>query len=226
MKRREWIWFPFGTAILGSIIYAGILVSRGFSTASEPSSIEKFVARTARNFAIPRKSRREANPWKSTSDFLKEAWDSFIARGAICHGSDGSGETDFGLDLYPKVPDLRSPQTQNLTDGEIRYIIRNGVRLTGMPGWTRPHNEQSDDSWKLFLFVRSLRQLTTEEQQQQATTTTPAHFVGSQGPKFLKKKFKNNRLATCKKTEGELHETQTIVASRANRYSRGFLTVG
>jgi hypothetical protein len=176
---------------------------------SKSSSLERYEIPPYReNHGVKR------TPWKSTSDFLKEAWDNVIARGAICHGSDGSGETDFGLDLYPKVPDLRSPQKQNLTDGEIRYIIRNGVRLTGMPGWTRPHNEQS------------LRQLTTEEQQQQATTTTSAHFVGSQGPKFLKKKFKHNRLATCKKTEGELHETQTIVASRANRHSRGFLTVG
>jgi hypothetical protein len=49
----------------------------------------------------------------------------------VCHGPDGSGQTSIGHNLYPKVPDLRLPQTQNLTDGEIRYIIRNGVRLTG-----------------------------------------------------------------------------------------------
>jgi predicted CXXCH cytochrome family protein len=183
MRRRAWIWFLFGAAILGLIIYGAMLASRGFSTASEPSSIEKLVARKARNFAIPRKARHETNPWKPTADILQEARNDFIARCALCHAPDGSGQTEVGRNLYPKVPDLRAPQTQDLTDGEIRYIIRNGVRLTGMPGWARPHDEQSDDSWKLVFFVRSLRQLTAEEQQQQASIATSAHFVGSQSCK-------------------------------------------
>src|SRR6202165_6106575 len=123
MKRREWVWILFGTAIFGSIIYAGISVSRGFSTASEPSSIEKLIARTARNFAIPTKARLEVNPWKATPSILKEARENFIARCAVCHGPDGAGQTDIGRNLYPKVPDLQSPRTQNLTDGQIRYII-------------------------------------------------------------------------------------------------------
>ena len=62
------------------------------------------------------------------------------------------------------------PQTQNLTDGEIRYIIRNGVRLTGMPAWSNPHEEQDEESWKLVLVIRDLRQLTPEEKTQQAST--------------------------------------------------------
>lgn len=180
MKRRSWVWVLLGTAILGSIVYAGISANRGFSTAAEPSSIEKFIARTARNFAIPKKARLEANPWKATPSVLNEAREDFIARCAICHGPDGAGQTDIARNLYPKVPDLRLPQTQNLTDGQIRYIIRNGVRLTGMPGWARPHDEQSDDSWKLVLFIRDLHQLTKQEQVQQASTSKSARYVGSQ----------------------------------------------
>ncbi|MGH7743779.1 MAG: hypothetical protein ACREQ5_03035, partial [Candidatus Dormibacteria bacterium] len=74
---------------------------------------------------------------------------------------------------------LRAAQTQNLTDGEIHYIIENGVELTGMPAWGNPHHAQNDDSWKLVLFIRSLRPLTKSEQAQQAQTTTSAHYVGS-----------------------------------------------
>jgi predicted CXXCH cytochrome family protein len=183
MKRKTWVWILFGAAILAAIIYAGISVSRGLSTASEPSAIEKLVARTVRNFAIPKKARLEPNPWKTAPSVLEEAREKFIARCAVCHGPDGAGQTDIGRNLYPKVPDLRLPQTQDLTDGQIRYIIRNGVRLTGMPGWAKPHDEQSDDSWKLVLFIRSLRQLTVEELRQQATTTTSAQYVSSQSCK-------------------------------------------
>ena len=139
------------------------MVWRGFSTADQPSFLETVVARTARNLSIRRKARLEANPWTGTADVLKEARESFVDRCAVCHGQDGSGQTQVGSNLYPKVPDLRSPRTQKLTDGEIRYIIRNGVRLTGMPGWANPHDEQSDDSWKLVLFIRHLPQATTED---------------------------------------------------------------
>ena len=52
------------------------------------------------------------------------------------HGNDGSGNTEMGRNLYPKAPDMRLPRTQNLSDGELFYIIENGVMLTGMPGWS------------------------------------------------------------------------------------------
>ena len=161
-------------------LYGMRLISRGFSTADEPSYLERVAARAARNFAIPRRARLEVNPWKPTPDVLKAAREIFIDRCAVCHGPDGSGQTGVGRNLYPKVPALRLPQTQSLTDGEIRYIIRNGVRLTGMPGWAKPHDEQSDDSWKLVLFVRSLAQLTQKEQEQEAATRVTAHYAGSQ----------------------------------------------
>ena len=161
-------------------LYGMRLIWRGFSTADEPSYLERVAARAARNFAIPRKARLEVNPWKPTPDVLKAAREIFIDRCAVCHGPDGSGQTGVGRNLYPKVPALRLPQTQSLTDGEIRYIIRNGVRLTGMPGWAKPHDEQSDDSWKLVLFVRSLAQLSKKEQEQEAATRVTAHYAGSQ----------------------------------------------
>jgi predicted CXXCH cytochrome family protein len=172
-------------------LYGTWLIWHGFSTADEPSALEKVAARTARDLAIPRSARLEKNPWNATPEVLKESRESFLNRCATCHGVDGSGRTQVGRNLYPKVPDLRLPPTQNLTDGEICYIIRNGVRLTGMPGWANPHDEQSDDSWKLVIYIRSLRQLTTEEHAQQAATINSAHYVGSKA---------------CQKCHAEIYE--------------------
>ena len=66
--------------------------------------------------------------------------------------------------LYPKPPDLRGQRTQKLSDGELFWIIENGVRFTGMPafGGSGEHGN-SDDSWKLVRFIRHLPQLTMEE---------------------------------------------------------------
>ena len=56
------------------------------------------------------------------------------------------------------------PQTQNLTDGEIFYIIHNGVRLTGMPAFgTEGPGAEDLDSWKLVHFIRHLPKITPEE---------------------------------------------------------------
>jgi hypothetical protein len=51
-----------------------------------------------------------------------------------------SGETEIGKNLYPKAPDMRQRETQSLTDGELYYTIRNGVRMTGVPAWGKPEN--------------------------------------------------------------------------------------
>jgi hypothetical protein len=59
------------------------------------------------------------------------------------------------------TPDMRQAETQNLTDGEIYYIIHNGIRLTGMPAWGDPGKD--DDSWKLVLFIRHLPRMTPQE---------------------------------------------------------------
>jgi hypothetical protein len=78
------------------------------------------------------------------------------------------------------VPDLQASRTQSLTDGEIHYIIENGVELTGMPAWGNPHQTLNDDSWKLVLYIRSLRHPAQQEQVQQVQTSVSAHYVGSQ----------------------------------------------
>src|ERR1700738_1871247 len=120
---RPWKLFALlcGVVLVSLGLYGARLIWRGFSTADQPSYLERTLARAARNLAIPRKSRLEANPWKATPKVLREARENFLDRCAVCHGPDGSGKTQVGSNLYPKVPDLRSPRTQTLTDGEIRY---------------------------------------------------------------------------------------------------------
>jgi mono/diheme cytochrome c family protein len=84
---------------------------------------------------------------------------------ATCHANNGSGETEMGRNLYPKAPDMRHPETQSLSDGELYYIIRNGVRMTGMPAWGKPEDGDSDhETWMLVSFIRPLPQLSAEEE--------------------------------------------------------------
>lgn len=173
------LWTVLGIGIVGTLC-AFFLTLRGFRATSTPSAFETAVARTVRNLAIPRIERHKKSPLEADSDALPAGREDFLMRCAICHGVDGSGKTPVGQNLYPRVPDLHASATQNLTDGEIHYIIENGVQLTGMPAWGNPHRESNNDGWKLVLFIRSLRPLTHEELSQQETITASAHYVGSQ----------------------------------------------
>jgi predicted CXXCH cytochrome family protein len=177
-------------AIFATLCVA-LLIHRGFHASKTPSGFETIVARTARNLAIPRYERNVKNPFDLSSDTRQQGREYFLIRCAGCHGIDGGGKTQMGLNLYPKVPDLHAAATQKLTDGELHYIIENGVPFTGMPAWGNPHREPTGDSWKLVLFIRSLRPLTHEELSQQATTISQAHYVGSQA---------------CEKCHAEIYE--------------------
>jgi len=119
------------------------------------------LARTERGLAIPASAKTAKNPFPSTAENLSDGREHFADHCATCHANDGSGNTEIGQNLYPKPPDMRLTQTQTLTDGEIFYIINNGVRLTGMPGWGESHG--NDDTWKLVLFIRHLPQLSADE---------------------------------------------------------------
>jgi predicted CXXCH cytochrome family protein len=165
--------------VLVVTILGALLVRRGFRATTTPSRWESAIARTLRDWAIPAHERSQENPLAADADGARLGRDAYFAQCSVCHGIDGSGKTPIGLGLYPRVPDLRAEATQNLTDGELHYIIENGVQLTGMPAWSKPHAESQANSWKYVLFIRSLRPLSREEQSRQATTASSAHYVGS-----------------------------------------------
>ncbi|HEV8410400.1 MAG TPA: c-type cytochrome [Gemmatimonadaceae bacterium] len=180
MKNFSWKPVARTIAVLAFIgaIGAGALVWRGFRATTEPTAFESTVARAARNLAIPHSETVALSPVKATPEVLGEARDIFNARCATCHGGDADGHSRVGHDLYPRAPDLHSARTQGLTDGELHYIIENGVQLTGMPAWGTPHQARDDDPWKLVAYIRSLKPLNASETAMQRVAMS-AHYVGS-----------------------------------------------
>ena len=92
-------------------------------------------------------------------EVIEEGLRHFADHCATCHGNDGSGRTSIGQGLFPKPPDLRAEATQSLTDGELFYVIENGVRFTGMPGFATGTEDGETASWQLVRFIRALPRL-------------------------------------------------------------------
>jgi len=151
--------------ILGvAAAFAASILHNGLSARARPSALETFIARNIRHIAIPSNARAMTNPIADSPEVQREARLHFADHCAICHGNDGSGDTPIGRGLYPKPPDLRKEHTQKLSDGELFWIIENGVRLTGMPAFGGEAGPDSgEDSWKLVRFIRHLPKLTAEE---------------------------------------------------------------
>ncbi len=139
--------------------FAWTLKTRGFSARDKPSGFEEFLAEHARELATPAAAKKMKNPLTPSPLDIAEGRDHFADHCAICHANNGSGKPEIGRNMYPPAPDMRDAGTQSLTDGELFFIIRNGIRFTGMPGW----GGDDEDNWKLVLFIRHLPQLSQKE---------------------------------------------------------------
>jgi hypothetical protein len=67
---------------------------------------------------------------------------------------------------------MKQVATQQLTDGELFYIIEHGVRFTGMPGWSTGTESGENSTWRLVHFIRHLPNL-TEDDLERLETLTP-----------------------------------------------------
>jgi mono/diheme cytochrome c family protein len=152
--------------VVVTVGYGLVLIRRGFSARETPSIVEKFAATTARKLAVPSKYSQLRNPVSASPENVQAGMEHFADHCATCHANDGSGDTMFGRDLYPKPPDMRTAGTQNMSDGELYYTIENGIRLSGMPAFGEERIAGGDtDTWKLVLFIRHSPNLTADELQ-------------------------------------------------------------
>jgi mono/diheme cytochrome c family protein len=163
MKLRH-IFLVVVAILTAAAIYGWTIISGGFSARGMPSRVEAFVAKRLRNLATSTRARDAKNPVATSSEVLSAAKAHFADHCASCHGNDGRGATLIGRGLYPKPPDMTLPDTQNLTDGELYYIIENGIRFTGMPAFGEEEgNESNEESWALVHFIRHLPSMTDDE---------------------------------------------------------------
>jgi mono/diheme cytochrome c family protein len=161
-------------AVLGALSLLAVLVGtaglavtvrRGFSARDTPSGMEVRLARALRSLSVPDEAKARRNPLPASAEVLAGARAHWADHCALCHANNGSGDTPMGRGLFPRAPDMRRAPTQELSDGELYYIIQNGVRLTGMPAWGEPVKDDPD-TWGLVAFIRHLPRITLPEEEE------------------------------------------------------------
>jgi mono/diheme cytochrome c family protein len=83
----------------------------------------------------------------------------FAAHCAVCHGAPGVPKGDIGKGLYPPAPDLAHTGAHR-SDAEMFWIIKNGIKMTGMPAWA---DHSDEEIWATVAFLKKLPGMTAEE---------------------------------------------------------------
>lgn len=78
----------------------------------------------------------------------------------VCHGAPGVEPGEAGKGLRPEAPDL-SKAVPEWSDKELFWIIKHGVRLTGMPAWGETHDDK--EMWSMVAFLKRLPSLNAEQ---------------------------------------------------------------
>lgn len=154
--------------IIGIIVAAGIIyVYSGYYNiaAIQPhSKITVRVINTVRDASIAYHSKGITAPSTTSPDQIREGVEHFHEMCRLCHGAPGFHEEEFAKGLYPKPPDLDSRNIQKLSDPEIFWVLKNGIKLTGMPAFGPTHND--DELWGMVRVFRRLPGLKREQYKQ------------------------------------------------------------
>jgi mono/diheme cytochrome c family protein len=132
--------------------FFGIFALRG-SALHRPPRYETFVVNTAKSWFIPRAPQITPLPEKNEEAVL-EGGAHFNHHCAICHDLSGDADSEFAESFHPPVADLTSKRVQAYSDRQLKWIIDNGIRYTGMPGWRK--SVADDDGWKMVYYMRIL----------------------------------------------------------------------
>lgn len=99
--------------------------------------------------------RKDVNPVHSSAETIeagKQAFDSYCL---VCHGRDGQNTgVPFANSMAPAIPSLRSPEVQQYNDGQLKWIIENGIFPSGMPSSRGTLSDE--DMWTIVVFLRHL----------------------------------------------------------------------
>jgi len=122
--------------------------------ASPPGKVEHDIMRwTKHTVTVRNKSVR--NPLPLTQENLAAGREAFSHYCVACHGMDGQNTgVPFASSMSPPVPLLSSPEIQSYTDGQLKWVIDNGIEPSGMPGSKGILSE--DEIWSTVLFIRHL----------------------------------------------------------------------
>jgi len=139
---------------LGFGLALGAGMAIGGSKVSHPGKLETSIANFTKHH-ITVGNRSAKNPFALTQENLQTGKEAFGHYCVACHGMDGQNTgVPFAEKMSPPLPLLTSPEVQSYTDGQLKWVIDNGLWPSGMPD--SKNTLSDDDQWAIVLYLRHL----------------------------------------------------------------------
>jgi mono/diheme cytochrome c family protein len=153
----------FGFFLVGAIV-AIVFATGAYNVAatSLPSKMETRLAQFSLNRSVARRAPSTKNPVPATPATWKAGLAHYKENCLVCHAAPGVDAGELAAGLNPSAPELTLPRVQARPDGELFWIVSNGIRTTGMPAFSPTH--KPEEIWHIVSFMRHLPELTAEEQ--------------------------------------------------------------
>lgn len=147
-KIRSWVWLPIVVLVpLVTLLYRGMAASR-------PGALETTALWEMKHRVFVGEKSKQ-NPLMATPDTLADGKEAFSHYCVVCHGLDGQNTgVPFADRMSPPVPSLASMQVQSYTDGQLKWVIDNGIWPSGMPASKGILSD--DEIWSIVVYLRHL----------------------------------------------------------------------
>jgi mono/diheme cytochrome c family protein len=148
-------------AIILAVVVIGIIATLGFafsgiydvSASSSHSGLANWLLSTTSHASIERRARNIEVPDLDDDALVLAGVNDFDSMCAGCHGAPGRDPEAMGQGLNPPAPDL-AEEAAELTPGELFWVTKNGIKMTGMPAWGATHGD--DAIWPVVAFMTKL----------------------------------------------------------------------
>lgn len=132
----------------------GLLLLLTSCQARQPGAVERAIARQVKQ-KITVGGKSDVNPLPGAPEDIAEGQKAFSHYCIVCHGLDGQNTgVPFADRMSPPVPPLASAEVQDYTDGQLKWIIDNGLYPSGMPASKGILND--DEVWAIVKYIRNL----------------------------------------------------------------------
>ncbi len=154
MWRRRWITASITILLIVITAIYGI-THTSISALPDPGPVETRVATEVRNWFVRRAARAPLAPEPTdTAESVSKGSAILGMACAFCHGREGRKPTAIGESMYPRTAPLGSPGVQALSNRELFWVVQNGIRLSGMPGFGKVLSD--DHIWDVVHYLRTL----------------------------------------------------------------------
>ena len=124
------------------------------SAQNPPGTVERIVASHAKKYFVGRAANAGVpTETANNADSISNGQTIYGSLCAGCHGYDGRTPTKQGRSMSPRVPSLAGGM-QEWSNPELFVIVRDGLRMTGMPGFGSV--ERTDEIWDVVHYIRSI----------------------------------------------------------------------